>query len=100
VIALFRVSLGRLPVGRLDYPLVMRAYICFQHNTGWSFHLLSEDCRTPLTKWRPIESEEALLAMIAKMHGDVAEAKNDIHRWSRGTVAVDLSAAQCEFFGI
>jgi hypothetical protein len=67
---------------------------------GWSFHLLSEDCQTVLTKWRPIESEEALLRMIAKMRGDVDEAKDDMLRWSRGTVSVDLSPAPCEFFRI
>jgi hypothetical protein len=78
----------------------VRAYICFQYNRGWFFHLLSVDCTTPLTKWRRIESEEALLGMIAKIRGDIAEAKNDIRRWSRGTVSVDLSPAQCEFFGI
>lgn len=78
----------------------MRAYICFQQNDGWFFHLLSEDCQQPLTKWRPIKSEETLLAMIAKMRGDITEAENSIHRWSRGTVGVDLSPAQCKFFGI
>jgi hypothetical protein len=82
------------------YSFQMRAFICFQKNDGWFFHLLSEDGQKPLTKWRPIESEEVLLAMIAKMHGDLAEAKNDIRRWSRGTVAVDLSPAQCRFLGI
>lgn len=69
----------------------MRAYICFQHNDGWFFHLLSEDCQKPLTKWRAVESEEALLAMIGKMRGDVTETKDDLRRWSRGTVGVDLS---------
>jgi hypothetical protein len=45
--------------------------------------------------------------MIAKMHGDVAEAQRKIRGWSRkirgwsrGSVWVELSAAQCEFFGI
>ena len=78
----------------------MRAYICFQQNDGWLFHLLSEDCQKPLTKWRPIESEEALIAIIAKMCSDIIEAENSIHRWARGTVGVDLSPAQCKFFRI
>jgi hypothetical protein len=78
----------------------MRAYICFMHREGWSFHLLAEDCQTTLTKWRPVESEEALLGMIAKMHRDVDEAQRKIRGWSRGSVWVELSAAQCEFFGI
>ena len=38
--------------------------------------------------------------MIAKMRGDITEAENSIHRWSRGTVGVDLSPAQCKFFVI
>src|SRR5271165_5249551 len=61
----------------------MRAYICFQQNDGWFFHLLSEDCQKPLTKWRPIESEEALIAMIAKMRGDITEAENSIQSMER-----------------
>jgi hypothetical protein len=76
----------------------MRAYLGFMHRDGWSFHLLAEDCQTVLTKWRPIESEESLLGMIAKMHCDVAEAENDIRRWNRGSVWVDLSPEQCKFF--
>jgi len=38
--------------------------------------------------------------MIAKLRGDIAEAKEHIRRWSRGTVDVNLSPAQCEFFGL
>jgi hypothetical protein len=62
----------------------MRALLNFQNRDGWSFHLLAEDCQTVLTKWRPIEPEDALLGMIAKMHGDMAQAKNSISQWGRG----------------
>jgi len=46
----------------------MRTLLNFMHRDGWSFHLLAEDCRTALSEWRPVESEEALLGMIAKMN--------------------------------
>jgi hypothetical protein len=42
------------------------------------FILSSRTAKRPLTAWRPIESEEELLGMIAKMRGDVAEAKDNI----------------------
>jgi hypothetical protein len=77
----------------------MRALLNFQNRDGWSFHLLAEDCQTVPTKWRPIELEDALLGMIAKMHGDMAQAKNSISQWGRGSIWVRLSPAQCRFFG-
>ncbi len=36
----------------------MRAYICFMHRDGWSFHLSAEDCQTGLTKWSPIDQRK------------------------------------------
>jgi hypothetical protein len=71
------------------------------HCKVWSFHLTAEDCQTALTSWRDISGDkEALLRIIAKLHGSVEDAEHDISRWNRGGVWVDLSPAQCRYFGI
>jgi hypothetical protein len=44
---------------------------------------------------RLIDSEEALLGMIAKMRGDTDEAKDDLRRWSRGKVGKQMVLEKC-----
>jgi len=41
-----------------------------------------------------------LLRIIAKLGGDLEEAKADIRRWNRGSVWINPSAAQCKALGI
>lgn len=78
----------------------MRAYLTFQSNRGWHFHLLSADCRTALTPWKRAADLNALLGIIDRLHGDMEEVARDIRRWNRGTVLVELSPPQCRYFGI
>jgi hypothetical protein len=79
----------------------VRVYLFFMLRDGWSFHLTAEDCRTVLTPWRRIAGDkDALLRMIAKLRGSVEDAEHDIRRCNRGGVWVDLSPAQCRYFGI
>jgi hypothetical protein len=66
----------------------MRALMNFMHRDGWSFHIIAEDCRTVLTNYRRVASEEELLRIIAKLGGSVELAKIDIRRWNRGSVWV------------
>lgn len=58
----------------------MKAYLTFQRNRGWHFHLLSADCGTALTPWKraggPDAGPEALLGIIARLKGDAAIAKH------------------------
>ena len=78
----------------------MRAYLFFMHRDGWSFHRATDDCRMALTPWRHIADKEALLRTIAKLNGSMEDAEHDIRRWNRGGVWIDLSLAQCRYFGI
>ena len=78
----------------------MRALMNFMHRDGWSFHIIAEDCKTVLVGYRSVLNEETLLSMIARMGGSVEVAKQDIRRWGRGSVWIDLSPAQCKYFGI
>jgi hypothetical protein len=77
-----------------------RALMNFMDRDGWTFHIVGEDCRTLLVGYRKVKDEETLLRIIARLTGDVAEAKSKIDYCSRGSVWIDLSEAQCRFFGI
>ena len=80
----------------------MRAYIRFMHREGWSFHLLAEDCLDYADQVKSLVVAGGGVARddLAKMHGDVAEAQRKILGDGAVGVWVELSAAQCEFFGI
>jgi hypothetical protein len=69
----------------------VRAYLTFQSNRGWHFHLLSADCRTVLTPWRRAANLDALLsASSSGCNGDTKEVARDVRRWNRGGTWVDL----------
>jgi hypothetical protein len=66
----------------------MRALMNFMHRDGWSFHIIAEDCKTVLVGYRKVESQETvlvgyrkvesqetLLRIIAKLGGDIEEAR-------------------------
>jgi hypothetical protein len=72
----------------------MRALMNFMHRDGWWIHILAEDCRTVILGYRSV------LRIVAKLHGDVAEAERNIRRWGRGSVWIDPSPAQCKALGI
>ena len=56
----------------------MRALKNFMHRDGWSFHILAEDCQTSLTGYRKVAGREALLRIVAKLGGSVADAETDM----------------------
>ena len=53
----------------------MRALMNFMHRDGWSFHILAEDCKTVLVGYRHVASRDALLRIMAKLGGSVAEPR-------------------------
>jgi hypothetical protein len=78
----------------------MRALMNFQENRGWSFHILAADCKTVMVRYRRVRDQDTLLRIIAKLGGSVADAEEDIRRWNRGSVWIDLNDGQRKFFGI
>jgi hypothetical protein len=78
----------------------MRARMNFQLRETWVIHFISDDCRRGISGFFPVRDLDALRGIAAKLHADLPELEADIRRWSRGTVAVELSAEQCGFFGI
>ena len=53
-----------------------------------------------LLSLRPARDQETLLRIVAKLHGDVAEAEADIRRWGRGSIWIDPSLEQCNALGM
>jgi len=78
----------------------MRALMNFMHRDGWWFHILAEDCKTVLVGYTKAADKGALLRIVAKLGGSVEDAELDIRRWRRGSVWIEVSPPQCEFFGI
>jgi hypothetical protein len=72
----------------------VRALMNFMHREGWHFHILAEETRTVLVSDRRIGQKEALLSIIARLHGDVAEARHVIKRENKGSVWIEISQAQ------
>ena len=77
----------------------MRAPMNFMHRDGWWFHILAADAKTVLLGYRKVASKEVQLRIVAKLGGDVEDAKTGIRRWNCGSVWIDPSPAQCKALG-
>ena len=66
----------------------------------WRITFLAEDARTPIGRPHIVKDLEALERLIDKMGGSGARARTDIYNWGQGSEWVNLSEAQCRFFGI
>jgi hypothetical protein len=72
----------------------MLALMNFKHRGGWSFDILVEDQRTRLISDWAVGKRETLLSIIARQHGDVAEAKFVTGHENQGSVWIDISESQ------
>ena len=71
----------------------MRVIVNFQHRKGWNIHTMAEDCRTRLGPYRDVASEETLLRLFRYLGASeeaMQEAENDLRRWSRGGIHIDV----------
>ena len=71
----------------------MRVLVNYQHRKGWSIHTMGEDCRTPLGPYWDVASEQTLMRLFAYLGATPAaleEAANDLRRWSRGGIHIDV----------
>jgi len=79
----------------------MRALMNFMHRDGWSFHIIAEDCKTVLVGYRKVESQETvlvgyrkvesqetLLRIIAKLGGDIEEARRSSNGAAEASVSI------------
>lgn len=72
----------------------MRALMNFKESDGWSFHIEAEDQRTRLVSDCAAGKRETLLSIIARLHGDVNEAKLVTRCKNQGYVWIDITEAQ------
>ena len=78
----------------------MRALLNYMYREGWTMHIMGEDCKTVLLGYRKVRDQEALLRIVAKLHGAVAEVETNIQRWGQGSVWIEPSPEQCKALGI
>lgn len=81
----------------------MRVIVNFQHRKGWNIHTMAEDCRTRLGPYRDVASEETLLRLFRYLGASeeaMREAENDLRRWSRGGIHIDVPEDRVGLLGI
>ena len=79
----------------------MRVLLNFDHwKNHYNISFLAEDCKTTLGRSHFLSDTDALLRIVARLRGDVAQATQELKQWGRGGVWVDLSPGQRRFFGI
>jgi hypothetical protein len=57
----------------------MRILVNFMRRDGWSDHCLAPDCKTPISQWVTIQTEETLLRLLKA-------AAPPRPRWKRSSV--------------
>ena len=72
----------------------MRALMNFKERDGWSFHIVTEDQRTRLVPDWAAGKRETLLSIIARLHGDITEAKFVTRIKNEGCVWIDITESQ------
>jgi hypothetical protein len=72
----------------------MRALMNFKERDGWSFHIVAEDQRTRLVSDCTAGKRETLLSIIARLRGDVTEAKFVTKLKNQGCVWIDITETQ------
>jgi len=72
----------------------MRALMNFKERDGWSFNIVTEDQRTRLVSDCAAGKRETLLSIIARLHGDVTEARFVTRLKNQGCVWIDITETQ------
>ena len=79
----------------------MRALLNFGGGpSGLTISFCDSTATKGLGVFRKVKDREALLRVIGKLRGDVAEAENALRCWGQGSTWVELSPGQCRFFGV
>jgi hypothetical protein len=79
-----------------------RVLMNFQCRKGWSAHFLLDDCRTPVrspTRFYNFDTLDDLVALVsrtAEPEEALAQLAMNAHRWSRGSIFLQLTDEQFE----
>ena len=72
----------------------MRILLNFMNRDGWSVHCLAPDCKTLVSQWITVRTDETLLRLF-KASGatptQMDEIERDIKRWGRGSTLLDVN---------
>lgn len=74
----------------------------FQLNNGWWVHFIEADCRTTIgrnTRYIRFETLAELREFVIRCHppgANLEEFDNNVRSWARGSIYVNLDAAQYE----
>jgi hypothetical protein len=66
----------------------------------WYITFLAEDAKTSIGRPRTVKDLEALVRIVDKLHGKGHEVRTCVYNWGQGSVWIELSEAQCRYFGI
>jgi hypothetical protein len=72
----------------------MRILVNFMNRDGWSVHCMAPDCRTLISQWVTVRTEETLLRLLKASSATTAqmeEIERDIARWVRGSTLIDVN---------
>jgi hypothetical protein len=72
----------------------MRILVNFQLRRAWSVHCIAEDCKTSISPFIQVASQETLIRLLRYVgagDAEIEEAETDIRRWSRGGIHITLA---------
>jgi hypothetical protein len=72
----------------------VRILVNLQHNNGWWVHSIAEDARTPIGQFVSAKDEATLIGLlryIGATEDNIEQVREDIRRWNRGSVFIDLA---------
>lgn len=81
----------------------MRVIVNFMYRNGWFVHCLADDARTPISPYITVATLETLIRLLRYVGAgeiEIAEVHEDVRRWSRGSVYVDLAPGRKNLLGI
>jgi hypothetical protein len=72
----------------------MRILVNFMRNDGWSVHCLAADCRTLISQWVTVRTDETLLRLLKASGANpeqMGEIIRDMNRWGRASTFLELT---------
>jgi hypothetical protein len=72
----------------------MRILVNYQHRDSWFVHAISEDTQTPISPILPVRDQATLIRLlryVGATEENIEQAHEDIRRWNRGGVWIELA---------
>jgi hypothetical protein len=72
----------------------MRILVNFMHRDHWNIHCLAPDCKTLISGWVTVRTEETLLRLLKASGATTAELEEierDVKQQGRGSTLIDIN---------